>query len=142
MFYHHSSLFLGIQRVTIRKSKNILFVIASPNVYKSPASDMYIVFGEAKIEDLSSQAQIQAAEKFKAPEAAATASKPADQETGDADDEESDDEEVGGAFCRKALVEVVIRGAPPSTVFNGLQVYTARIIHTPLGYVLIVALCV
>ena len=98
--------------MTIRKSKNILFVIATPNVYKSPASDMYIVFGEAKIEDLSSQAQIQAAEKFKAPEAAATASKPADQETGDADDEESDDEEVGVASCSKALVVGAIRGGP------------------------------
>ena len=39
----------GITRVTIRKSKNILFVIAKPEVYKSPASDTYIVFGEAKV---------------------------------------------------------------------------------------------
>ncbi|XP_006881968.1 PREDICTED: nascent polypeptide-associated complex subunit alpha-like [Elephantulus edwardii] len=35
------------------------------NVYKIPASDTYIVFGEAKIEDLSQQAQLAAAEKFK-----------------------------------------------------------------------------
>ena len=41
--------FPGITRVTIRKSKNILFVIAKPDVYKSPASDTYIVFGEAKV---------------------------------------------------------------------------------------------
>ncbi|EQB78899.1 nascent polypeptide-associated complex subunit alpha isoform 1 [Camelus ferus] len=34
-------------------------------VYKSPASDTYIVFGEAKIEDLSQQAQLAAAEKLK-----------------------------------------------------------------------------
>ncbi|MRA75870.1 hypothetical protein GH890_30970, partial [Bacillus thuringiensis] len=45
----------GVTRVTIRKSKNILFVINRPDVYKSPASDTYIVFGEAKIEDLSQQ---------------------------------------------------------------------------------------
>jgi len=45
----------GVTRVTIRKSKNILFVITKPDVYKSPASDTYIVFGEAKIEDLSQQ---------------------------------------------------------------------------------------
>jgi len=57
-----------VNRVTIRKSKNILFIIAKPDVYKSPASDTYIVFGEAKIEDLSQQAQMAAAEKFKAPE--------------------------------------------------------------------------
>merc|ERR1711981_432693 len=41
----------GVSRVTIRKSKNILFVINKPDVYKNPASDTYIVFGEAKIED-------------------------------------------------------------------------------------------
>ena len=29
----------GIQRVTVRKSKNILFVIGQPDVYKSPFSD-------------------------------------------------------------------------------------------------------
>ncbi len=39
----------GVNRVTIRKSKNILFVINRPDVYKSPASDTYIVFGEAKV---------------------------------------------------------------------------------------------
>merc|ERR1711972_1318475 len=58
----------GVSRVTIRKSKNILFVINKPDVYKSPASDTYIVFGEAKIEDLSQQAQMEAAQKFKAAE--------------------------------------------------------------------------
>ena len=53
-----------MSRVTIRKSKNILFVIQKPDVYKNPASDTYIVFGEAKIEDLSQQAQMEAASKF------------------------------------------------------------------------------
>lgn len=43
---------MGINRVTIRKSKNILFVIAKPEVYKSPASETYIVFGEAKVKML------------------------------------------------------------------------------------------
>ena len=49
VLFLHTTLPLGIQRVTIRKSRNILFVIAKPEVYKSPASDMYIVFGEAKV---------------------------------------------------------------------------------------------
>merc|ERR1711963_398940 len=56
---------VGVTRVTIRKSKNILFVINRPDVFKSPASDTYIVFGEAKIEDLNQQAQMAAAEKFR-----------------------------------------------------------------------------
>merc|ERR1712137_556248 len=46
---------VGVSRVTIRKSRNILFVINKPDVYKNPASDTYIVFGEAKIEDLNQQ---------------------------------------------------------------------------------------
>merc|ERR1712194_724631 len=54
----------GIVRVTIKKSKNILFVISTPDVHKSPNSDTYIVFGEAKIEDLSAQAQASAAQQF------------------------------------------------------------------------------
>jgi len=54
----------GIVRVTVKKSKNILFVIAKPDVHKSPTSDTYIVFGEAKIEDLSAQAQASAAQQF------------------------------------------------------------------------------
>merc|ERR1711957_553036 len=54
----------GIVRVTVKKSKNILFVIASPDVHKAANSDTYIVFGEAKIEDLGAQAQAAAAQQF------------------------------------------------------------------------------
>merc|ERR1712146_880164 len=62
----------GIIRVTVKKSKNILFVIKEPDVFKtssdnpkSPAT--YIVFGMAEIEDLSAQATSAAVEQFKAP---------------------------------------------------------------------------
>ncbi|GMT28048.1 hypothetical protein PFISCL1PPCAC_19345, partial [Pristionchus fissidentatus] len=55
----------GVSRVCIRKSKNILFVINRPDVYKSPGSDTYIVFGEAKIEDLSQHAQMNAIDRVK-----------------------------------------------------------------------------
>lgn len=41
----------GIVRVTIKKAKNILFVLNHPEVLKSPAADTYIMFGEAKIEE-------------------------------------------------------------------------------------------
>merc|ERR550537_2191727 len=56
--------FPGVVRVTVKKSKNILFVISKPDVHKSPVSDTYIIFGEAKIEDLSAQAQASAAQQF------------------------------------------------------------------------------
>eukprot|EP00614_Pseudopedinella_elastica_P011586 CAMPEP_0172585096 /NCGR_PEP_ID=MMETSP1068-20121228/4559_1 /TAXON_ID=35684 /ORGANISM="Pseudopedinella elastica, Strain CCMP716" /LENGTH=189 /DNA_ID=CAMNT_0013379443 /DNA_START=87 /DNA_END=656 /DNA_ORIENTATION=- len=58
----------NIMRVTVKKSKNILFVISRPDVFKSPSSDTYIIFGEAKIEDLSAQAQSAAAEQFRTPD--------------------------------------------------------------------------
>ncbi|KAF6151870.1 hypothetical protein GIB67_010444 [Kingdonia uniflora] len=66
----------GVTRVTVKKSKNILFVISKPDLFKSPASDTYVIFGEAKIEDLSSQLQTQAAEQFKAPDLSHAISKP------------------------------------------------------------------
>merc|ERR1739838_223758 len=83
----------GVSRVTIRKSKNILFVINTPEVYKNPASDTYIVFGEAKIEDLTQQAQMEAAQKFKAAEVPAPNEMGASGTTGPAPIPEEDDED-------------------------------------------------
>lgn len=95
----------GVTRVTIRKSKNILFVINKPDVYKSPAGDTHIVFGEAKIEDLSQQAQVQAAEKFKAPEPVHTAISESKSEP--AEIEESDDEDVDATGVEEKDIELV-----------------------------------
>jgi len=49
----------GIWRVTIKKTKNVPFVINKPDVYKSPVSDTYIIFGEAKPEDFQNQNRAQ-----------------------------------------------------------------------------------
>jgi len=98
----------GVSRVTIRKSKNILFVVNKPDVYKSPAGDTYIVFGEAKVEDLSQQAQMQAAEKFKAPEPASTLSENIPQQP---ENEESDDEEVDATGVEEKEIELVMTQA-------------------------------
>uniref|UniRef100_A0AC35UB12 NAC-A/B domain-containing protein n=1 Tax=Rhabditophanes sp. KR3021 TaxID=114890 RepID=A0AC35UB12_9BILA len=80
----------GVSRVCIRKSKNILFVIIKPDVFKSPGSDTYIVFGEPKIEDLSQHASYTAAENLKKNEPSASESntKPVQEE--DSDGEEGD----------------------------------------------------
>merc|ERR1712099_138871 len=83
----------GIMRVTVKKSRNILFVISKPDVFKSPASDTYIIFGEAKIEDLSSQLQTQAAEQFKAPDLSHVMAKP--ESSTAAQEEEEDVDETG-----------------------------------------------
>ena len=39
-------------------------MIAAPEVFKSPNSDCYIVFGEAKVEDMNSSAQLNAAQQL------------------------------------------------------------------------------
>jgi len=59
-----------VSRVTIKRSKNVLFVISKPDVFKSPNSETYVIFGEAKIDDMSSQLQAQAAQRFKMPDVA------------------------------------------------------------------------
>merc|ERR1712014_372554 len=100
----------GVSRVTIRKSKNILFVIQNHDVYKNPASDTYIVFGEAKIEDLSQQAQMEAAQKFKNAEipqvSDAVAAGPAP-----IIEEDEDDEEVDAAGVEDKDVDLVMSQA-------------------------------
>ena len=61
----------GIQRVTIRSARNILHVVAKPEVFKAPGSDCYIVFGESTVEDPSSAAQLSAAQQLQASSQAA-----------------------------------------------------------------------
>lgn len=64
-------------------------MVSKPDVFKSPTSETYVIFGEAKIEDLSSQLQAQAAQQFRMQDlskvmakqdAAAAAAAPADEE--------------------------------------------------------------
>ncbi|PRP84054.1 putative nascent polypeptide-associated complex subunit alpha-like protein [Planoprotostelium fungivorum] len=56
----------GIVRVTLRRGKNMLFVLSKPDIFKSPASDTYVIFGEAKIEDLANSGAANAVKKFEA----------------------------------------------------------------------------
>ena len=61
----------GILRVTVKKSKNVLFAISKPDVFKSPNADTYVVFGEAKSEDTGAAAsQAAAARQFREAQAA------------------------------------------------------------------------
>lgn len=101
----------GVNRVTIRKSKNILFVINNPDVYKNPHSDTYIIFGEAKIEDLSQQAQVAAAEKFKAPEATPAAGESSGATTSVAPIAEEDEEDVDDTGLNDKDIELVMQNA-------------------------------
>jgi nascent polypeptide-associated complex subunit alpha len=84
----------GITRVTIRSSNNMVFVVQDADVYKSPTSDCYVVFGEAKVEHPTSRAQATAAEQFRAPETTtSTQEVPKLEEVVDDEEEDDDDED-------------------------------------------------
>jgi nascent polypeptide-associated complex subunit alpha len=97
----------------MKKSKNIMFVVAKADVFQAAGSNQYVVFGEAKIEDLAAKAaeeqrmqraqqqfQQQSAPKADAPAASAAAEEEDVDMTGvDAKDV---DLVVGQAGCSKA----------------------------------------
>ncbi|KAK5606948.1 hypothetical protein CRENBAI_012421 [Crenichthys baileyi] len=101
----------GVTRITIRKSKSILFVISRPDVFKSPMSDIYIVFGEAKIEDLSQQAHKAAAEKFKVPVSPSPLAPPAPPSLTIKEESEEEEEEVDDAGLEQRDIELVMAQA-------------------------------
>uniref|UniRef100_A0A673BLJ0 NAC-A/B domain-containing protein n=2 Tax=Sphaeramia orbicularis TaxID=375764 RepID=A0A673BLJ0_9TELE len=101
----------GVTRITIRKSKSILFVISRPDVFKSPASDIYIVFGEAKIEDLSQQAHKAAAEKFKVPVTSSPLAPPAPPSLTIKEESEEEEEEVDEGGLEQRDIELVMAQA-------------------------------
>nr|POE59146.1 atp synthase subunit d, mitochondrial [Quercus suber] len=121
----------GITRVTLRRPKNILFVISNPDVYKSPSSNTWIIFGEAKIEDLNSQAQASAAQQLAAQSANDHAghdhsTEGADKgkaiegsaEKKDDDEEEDDGEEVDDTGLEAKDIELVMAQASRSAALK------------------------
>ncbi|KAF3802121.1 ATP synthase subunit d [Colletotrichum gloeosporioides] len=109
----------GITRVTLRRPKNILFVINNPEVYKSPNSNTYIVFGEAKIEDLNATAQQAAAQQLAAAggehdhagHSHAEPSKAAEADAKKEEEEEDDGEEVDAEGIEDKDIELVMTQA-------------------------------
>lgn len=84
----------GIIRVTVKKSKNVLFVIHKPDVFKSPNAETYVVFGEAKSEDQSAVSQAAAAKQFQAQQAAAAMPQAPGAGMGGGGDDDDDDDDV------------------------------------------------
>ncbi|EEH60722.1 uncharacterized protein MICPUCDRAFT_50137 [Micromonas pusilla CCMP1545] len=95
----------GVMRVTIKKSKNILFVVSKPDVFKSPNSDTHVIFGEAKIEDLSAASQAAAAEQFK------SADMPSLEPASAATIEEEDEGEIDETGVEPKDIELVMTQA-------------------------------
>ncbi|KAM0712170.1 hypothetical protein Q7P37_011264 [Cladosporium fusiforme] len=113
----------GITRVTLRRPKNILFVISQPDVYKSQNSNTWIIFGEAKIEDLNSQAQAQAAQQLASQSANEHAGHDHSAEGAEGkaaagaeqkDEEEDDGEEVDDTGLESKDIELVMAQASVS----------------------------
>ncbi|KIW16212.1 nascent polypeptide-associated complex subunit alpha [Exophiala spinifera] len=113
----------GITRVTLRRPKGVLFVISNPDVYRSPTSNTWIIFGEAKIEDLNSQSQAAAAQQLAAAEAA-NAEHAGHDHSHDhgkgkepekkAEEDEDDDEEVDDSGLEAKDIELVMTQASVS----------------------------
>merc|ERR1711934_1129454 len=115
----------GIIRVTVKKSKNILFVIKEPDVFKTSSDNpkapaTYIVFGKAEIEDLSAQATSAAVEQFKAPGAGLDVQDegPKDVAAGDDDD---GDEDPGGLDENDIELVVKQAGVSKAKAIKGLK---------------------
>ena len=86
----------GIVRMSVKKSNQVLFVITNPDVFKSPTSDTYVIFGEAKTEDQSQMAAAaqQAAQAQQAAAAAAAQSPGAMEPVAEEAEEAADEEGV------------------------------------------------
>ncbi|KAL2339533.1 hypothetical protein Fmac_007473 [Flemingia macrophylla] len=100
----------GVSRVTIKRTKNILFFISKPDVFKSPNSETYVIFGEAKIEDLSSQLQTQAAQQFRMPDMGSITGKQ-DQEAAAAAAQPEEEEEVDETGVEPHDIDLVMTQA-------------------------------
>ncbi|KAL4575706.1 hypothetical protein LXL04_011790 [Taraxacum kok-saghyz] len=125
---------VGVSRVTIKRTKNVrwltnhylflfvwaladwveilqvMFFISKPDVFKSPNSETYVIFGEAKIEDLSSQLQTQAAQQFRMPDMGSVMAKP-DAQMAAIEEEEEEEEEVDDTGVEARDVELVMTQA-------------------------------
>ncbi|XP_037410465.1 nascent polypeptide-associated complex subunit alpha-like protein 1 [Triticum dicoccoides] len=99
----------GVSRVTIKKSKTVVYVLSKPDVFKSSQSDTYVMFREVKLEDPSTQLQTQAVEQFKVPGPSSVISKGEPSVAAAQDDEEVNDTDVD-----KKDVELVMRQASVS----------------------------
>merc|ERR1712048_1224395 len=99
-----------VNRVTIKKSKNVLFVISQPEVYKG-AGNTYIIFGEAKIEDVSGQRQMSEAAKFAEQRSEMAANAPPEADAGGDDDDDEDDEDVDAGDLTEDDINLVMSQA-------------------------------
>ena len=85
-------------------------MINQPEVFKSPNSDCYIIFGEAKIEDLNSQAQASAAQQLvsQAQQSKETPAAAESQKEEAEEEEEDDGDEVDEEGINPSDIDLVM----------------------------------
>ncbi|KAM2921725.1 hypothetical protein COP2_043431 [Malus domestica] len=126
----------GVSRVTIKRTKNILFFISKPDVFKSPNSDTYVIFGEAKIEDLSSQLQTQAAQQFRMPDMSSVMGKPEiSAAAAGAQDEEEEEVDETGVEPRDIDLVMTQAGVSRSKAVKALKTHSGDILNRKPVYV-------
>ncbi|KAG5045835.1 hypothetical protein JHK82_015219 [Glycine max] len=120
----------GVSRVTIKRTKNILFFISKPDVFKSPNSETYIIFGEAKIEDLSSQLQTQAAQQFRMPDVGSVLAKQDQDAAAAAAQPEEEEEEVDETGVEPHDIDLVMTqaGVSRSKAVKALKTHNGDIV--------------
>ncbi|PSS32930.1 Nascent polypeptide-associated complex subunit alpha-like protein [Actinidia chinensis var. chinensis] len=119
-----------VTRVTIKRTKNILFFISKPDVFKSPNSETCVIFGEAKMEDLSSQLQTQAAQQFRMPDMGSVMAKSdisAAAAGAQADEEEEEIDEMG-VEPRDIDLVMTQAGVSRSKAVKALKTHTGDIV--------------
>ncbi|XP_021805465.1 nascent polypeptide-associated complex subunit alpha-like protein 2 [Prunus avium] len=120
----------GVSRVTIKRTKNILFFISKPDVFKSPNSETYVIFGEAKIEDLSSQLQTQAAQQFRMPDMSSVMSKSEISAAAAGAQADEEEEEVDEAGVEPRDIDLVMTqaGVSRSKAVKALKTHSGDIV--------------
>ncbi|OAY59598.1 nascent polypeptide-associated complex subunit alpha-like protein 2 [Manihot esculenta] len=120
----------GVSRVTIKRTKNILFFISKPDVFKSPNSETYVIFGEAKIEDLSSQLQTQAAQQFRVPDMASVLPKSDISGAAAASQADEEEEEVDETGVEPRDIDLVMTqaGVSRSKAVKALKTHNGDIV--------------
>ncbi|GAB4826070.1 hypothetical protein Ancab_008942 [Ancistrocladus abbreviatus] len=106
----------------------ILFFISKPDVFKSPNSETYVIFGEAKIEDLSSQLQTQAAQQFRMPNMGSMMAKSETTTAAAAAQEEEEEVDETGVEPRDIDLVMTQAGFPRSKAVKALKTHDGDIV--------------
>ncbi|XP_030467114.1 nascent polypeptide-associated complex subunit alpha-like protein 2 [Syzygium oleosum] len=120
----------GVSRVTIKRTKNVLFFISKPDVFKSPHSETYVIFGEAKIEDLSSQLQTQAAQQFRIPDMGSVMGRTDTSATASAAQADEEEEEIDENGVEPRDIDLVMTqaGVSRSKAVKALKTHNGDIV--------------